>query len=91
MSIHYAETKYGFEFGAASIQRDISEPDGSVVVSITTKRSRLDIRITKSGFLRYAAQPNTVCSRPVFLPVLPGILALLGLCLSVIICQPTGG
>lgn len=50
--IHYAETQFGFEYGAAKIERAISEDDGSVVIMVTTKRETLDIRITPTGFIR---------------------------------------
>lgn len=50
--IHYAETTYGFEWGAAKIERWVSEDDGSVVIGVTTKRETLDIRITPTGFIR---------------------------------------
>lgn len=55
MSIHYKETKYGFDYGAAQIERCCSdEKKGWVVLLVKTPRHPLGIElsITKSGKVR---------------------------------------
>lgn len=53
MNINYQETRFGFDWGAAKITRVASFPDESVVVFIETEKEILQVRITKSGFIRY--------------------------------------
>lgn len=52
MNINYQETKYGFDWGAAKITRTASLPDNSVIVCVETTKEILEVRITKSGFIR---------------------------------------
>ena len=48
---HYKETRFGFEYGAAKVERAFSHK-GYVGIRITTKRHFLDIDVTPSGFIR---------------------------------------
>jgi len=53
--IHYKETKYGFEWGSAKIERCCSdEKKGWIVLFIKTPRHKngLEIYITKTGKVR---------------------------------------
>lgn len=55
--MHYRETKYGFEYGSAAIERCCSDrKKGWVVLRVTTPRHPLarsiDIYCTKSGKVR---------------------------------------
>jgi hypothetical protein len=50
------ETDYGFAFGPVIVERHCALPDGSVILSIATPkhygRQAIDIRVTKTGFVR---------------------------------------
>ena len=48
---HHAETKYGFEWGAAKIERAASH-NGHVILYITTPRERIHVRVTPTGLIR---------------------------------------
>ena len=48
---HYRETTYGFEYGAAKIERTMSDK-GQVVISVRTPRQKLYLRVTKTGLIR---------------------------------------
>ena len=53
--VHYEETKYGFEFGSAVIERTTSFEDGRVVLSIKTPKTNrygVQICVTKTGKIR---------------------------------------
>jgi len=51
--IHYAETKYGFDYGAAKVTRCCSgEKKGWIVLAVETPRERIQIYITKTGKVR---------------------------------------
>jgi hypothetical protein len=51
--IHYTETKYGFEYGAAHVDRlTDDERKGWVVIGVTTPRHALQLYITKTGHVR---------------------------------------
>lgn len=53
MSIHYKETTYGFEYGAAKVQRIFSdEKKGWVTLGITTLKADLQIYVTRTGKVR---------------------------------------
>lgn len=53
MSIHFKETQYGFEWGAAKIQRFFSdEKRGWITLGITTPKIELQVYITKTGKVR---------------------------------------
>ena len=47
-STHYRETKYGFEFGAAMVERTCSH-NGHVVISIKTPYRWLEVQVTPKG------------------------------------------
>lgn len=51
--IHFAKTGYGFEYGAAKIERIHSdEQDGSVFLRVETEKEILQIRVTRTGLIR---------------------------------------
>ena len=49
--VDYCITRYGFVYGAATVERAASHK-GHVVVSIKTPRQQMHIRITPSGLIR---------------------------------------
>ena len=52
-SIHYKETDYGFEYGAAEVIRVASdEKKGWVVVEVQSPKSNIRIYVTKTGKIR---------------------------------------
>ena len=51
--IHYAETRFGFEYGAAKVERFHSDDRrGWVIIGIDTPRHKLQIYVTKTGRVR---------------------------------------
>lgn len=51
--IHYSETKFGFEYGAAKIERCCSDyKKGWVVLKVETKKESLQVYITKTGKIK---------------------------------------
>lgn len=52
--LHFAETKYGFEFGAAKVTRITSdEKKGWVLIGVETpKNKHVQIYVTKTGKVR---------------------------------------
>lgn len=42
-------TEFGFEYGAATVERVTDYKDGSVVVRIETNKEIMHIRVTKGG------------------------------------------
>ena len=53
MSTHYAETKYGFDWGAASVTRSFSDDQkGRVTLLLKTPKTELQIYVTKTGKVR---------------------------------------
>ncbi len=55
MSLHFKETKYGFEYGAADISRCCSDDKkGWIVLQLITKKhpTGLQIYVTKTGKVR---------------------------------------
>ncbi len=55
VQVHYKETKYGFEYGAAEITRFHSDPkDGWVMIGIKTPKLKqaMQIYVTKTGKVR---------------------------------------
>ena len=51
--IHYAETQYGFDWGAAKVTRLFSDDKkGWVTVGIDTPKAKLQVYITKTGKIR---------------------------------------
>lgn len=49
--IHYAETRFGFEYGAAKVERMFSDK-GTVHIRICSKRCELIVYITRTGLMR---------------------------------------
>jgi hypothetical protein len=51
--IHYKETPYGFEFGAADVTRCAADvKKGWIVLEIKTPKDTLQIYVTKTGKVR---------------------------------------
>lgn len=50
-NIHFKYIDYGFEWGAAKVERFFSNK-GQVTLSVSTSKDQLDIRVTKSGLIR---------------------------------------
>lgn len=51
--MHYAETKYGFEWGSAKIERYFSdEKKGWVTLGVKTPKADIQIYITRTGKVR---------------------------------------
>ena len=51
--MHFCETKYGFEYGAAKITRLFSdEKKGWITVEVKTPKEELQIYVTKTGKIR---------------------------------------
>jgi hypothetical protein len=46
------ETKFGFRWGPATIERCISDPKFGVVITVTTPKGRAHLRVTPTGFIR---------------------------------------
>lgn len=46
------ETKYGFQWGPASVVRICDDPKAGVLIAVYTDRARLEIRVTPSGLIR---------------------------------------
>jgi len=53
------ETKYGFKWGPASVERCVSDPKFGVVLKISTKGKTLEVRITPSGLIRVGQVKQT--------------------------------
>ena len=69
MSIHYAETKYGFEYGSVAVERMASdETKGCVVISLRTKRAQIQVYVTKTGLLRVSTGNPSVKFRRILGP-----------------------
>lgn len=57
--IHYRETQYGFEYGAAKVERLCSdEKKGWIVVGVTTPKGQAQVYVTKTGKLRVYVTPK---------------------------------
>ena len=53
MTIHFAETKFGFDYGAAQVTRCMSdEKKGWVVIRVQTPKQDVQIYVTKTGKIR---------------------------------------
>ena len=51
--IHYKETPFGFEYGAANVERCCSDnKKGWVVIRVRSPKKEIDIYITKTGKIR---------------------------------------
>ena len=56
MTIHYAPTQYGFDYGAAKVTRCASdEKKGWVVIEVETPKGRYQVYVTKTGKVRVFA------------------------------------
>ena len=55
MSTHYRETTYGFEYGAARIERTASDK-GYVFLTVVTPRRTMEIVVTPTGLIRTYVQ-----------------------------------
>lgn len=52
-TIKYEETRYGFDYGAARVERLISdEKRGWVVIGVSAGKSRMEVYVTKTGKMR---------------------------------------
>ncbi len=51
MRTHFTNTQYGFEYGAAEVER-LHSDDGRVWLGVKTPREELQIYITKTGLIR---------------------------------------
>lgn len=62
--MHYKETKYGFEYGAASVNRFFSnKKTGAVFIEIKTPKQAIEIYVTKTGFIKIY-QGQEIISKP---------------------------
>ena len=53
MVMHYKETRYGFEYGCAEVERLCSDKrKGWVAIGIKTPKAHISIYITKTGKIR---------------------------------------
>ena len=53
MPIHFKETQYGFEWGAATVERCCSDrKKGWVVMRLQTPRIELQVYVTRTGKVR---------------------------------------
>lgn len=53
MTIHYKETEYGFQYGAAEVTRICSdEKKGWVVLGVKTPKQDIQVYVTKTGKIR---------------------------------------
>ena len=51
--MHYQETKYGFEYGAAKVQRIFSdEKAGWITIGVDTPKQSIQVYVTKTGKIR---------------------------------------
>lgn len=51
--MHYAESPYGFEYGAAKVERLFSdEKKGWVTIGVTTPKVEIQVYVTKTGKVR---------------------------------------
>lgn len=58
---HYAETDYGFEYGAAEIIRVCSDDkNGWIVLQVKTPKARLQVYVTKTGKMTLYGKGFTV-------------------------------
>jgi len=58
--IHYGETRFGFEYGKASVQRLFADKKtGRVVMSLETPKGKMQIGVSKTGKVTIYASPKT--------------------------------
>ena len=46
------ETKYGFKWGPVTVERCTSDPKFGVIITATTPKGRVHLRVTPSGLIR---------------------------------------
>ncbi len=52
-AIHYAETTYGFEWGAVTVERWFSDKKkGWVTLGIKTQKDEIQVYVTRTGKIR---------------------------------------
>lgn len=55
------ETRYGFDWGPASVQRVVSDPKAGVVISISSAKGKtVYVRVTPSGLTRVSTDPRVI-------------------------------
>lgn len=47
----FMETKFGFNWGGAIVERTADEPGGAVIITIRSKYGRIEVRVTKTGHI----------------------------------------
>lgn len=50
-------TPFGFQFGAALVER-VAEERGDVLVTVSSRLSKLDVHVAKNGRMRYHLSRN---------------------------------
>jgi hypothetical protein len=61
--IHFREIDYGFEYGAASVERWFSDwKKGSVTIGFKTRKGEMQIGVSKTGKVTIFASPKTKTS-----------------------------
>ena len=55
------ETRYGFDWGPASVTRVVSDPKAGVVISISSAKGKtVYVRVTPSGLTRVSTDPRVI-------------------------------
>lgn len=63
--MHYKETQYGFEYGAAKVTRIHGEEKTGVVhLDVETAKEVIQLRVTKSGLIRTLGVQKIIRSPP---------------------------
>lgn len=57
MGEHYRETRYGFEWGAAAVERQISHK-GAVQFVVRSPRQEMTVYVTPTGLIRVVDGPK---------------------------------
>lgn len=57
-TIHYHETRYGFQYGAADVTRIHSDKNGNVWLRVKTPKQTLEIKVTPTGLIRHWSKKN---------------------------------
>ena len=64
MNIHYKETEFGFEYGAADVTRIHSdEKTGAVWIGVRSPKRELQVYVTKTGKVRVFSDVGEMTSR----------------------------
>lgn len=57
--MNYKETQFGFEYGAARVERFFSdEKKGWVTIGVTTPKAHIQVYVTKTGKIRVHDDEN---------------------------------